>query len=209
MANARCSFHHRMMATEPQRHITVGSPLSNESTPTRLGLPYASDRSVQKRKLACRILYIYYIYYMGRTNTNWPTDHRSQCNLKLNSCQCTANYRPILSSERAPYMRNKESNCHSNKCNIWSLVPKGARHQDELADWPSVVMWLRLRNIYKIYVSAFSNLILRITTYANFYIKGRGTKRISRSMTYLNHKKYIWEMCLGYYGGQATTRNFG
>jgi hypothetical protein len=46
-----------MMATEPQRHITVGSPLSNETTPTRLGLPYASDRSVQKRKLTCRTLY--------------------------------------------------------------------------------------------------------------------------------------------------------
>jgi hypothetical protein len=29
----------------------------NETTPTRLGLPYASDRSVQKRKLACRTLY--------------------------------------------------------------------------------------------------------------------------------------------------------
>jgi hypothetical protein len=24
--------------------------------------------------------------------------------------------------------KNKESNCHSNKCNIWSLAPKGARH---------------------------------------------------------------------------------
>jgi hypothetical protein len=46
-----------MMATEPQRHITVGSPLSNETTPTRLGLPYASDQSVQKRKLPCRTLY--------------------------------------------------------------------------------------------------------------------------------------------------------
>jgi hypothetical protein len=33
-----------------------------------------------------------------------------------------------------PYMKNKESNCHSNKYNIWSPAPKGARHQDELAD---------------------------------------------------------------------------
>jgi hypothetical protein len=46
-----------MMATEPQHHVTLGSPLWNETTPTRLGLPYASDRSVQKRKLACRTLY--------------------------------------------------------------------------------------------------------------------------------------------------------
>jgi hypothetical protein len=58
MANACCSLLHRIMATEPQRHITLGSPLSNETTPTRLGLPYTSDRSVQNRKLACRTLYI-------------------------------------------------------------------------------------------------------------------------------------------------------
>jgi hypothetical protein len=43
------------------------------------------------------------------TKTNWPTDHRSQCNLKLNLRHCTANYRPILSSERTPYIKNKES----------------------------------------------------------------------------------------------------
>jgi hypothetical protein len=55
------------------------------------------------------------------------------------------NSNSVLSSERAAYMKNKESNCHSNKCNIWSPAPKGARHQDEVADWPSVVMWLRLR----------------------------------------------------------------
>jgi hypothetical protein len=78
------------------------------------------------------------------TKTNWPTDRRSQCNL-LNLHHCTENYRLVLSSEREPYMKNKESNCHSNKCNMWSLTPKGAGHQDELADWPSVVMWLRLR----------------------------------------------------------------
>jgi hypothetical protein len=83
--------------------------------------------------------------YGTPTKTNWPTDRRSQCNLKLNLRHCTVNYGPVLSSERPPYMKNKECNCHSNKCNIWSLDPKGARHQDELADWPSVVMWLRLR----------------------------------------------------------------
>jgi hypothetical protein len=47
----------------------------------------------------------------------------------------------ILSLERAPYMKNKESNCHSDKCNFWSPAPKGARQQDELSDWPSVLMW--------------------------------------------------------------------
>jgi hypothetical protein len=44
-----------------------------------------------------------------------------------------------------PTWKDKESNCHSNKCNIWSPDPKEARHQDELAYSPSVVMWLRLR----------------------------------------------------------------
>jgi hypothetical protein len=78
------------------------------------------------------------------TKTNWPTDCRSHCNLKLNLCHCTANYEPVLSSERAPYMKNKGSKCHSNKCIIWSLAPKGARHQDELSDWLSVLMWLWL-----------------------------------------------------------------
>jgi hypothetical protein len=28
----------------------------------------------------------------------------------------------------------KEGNCHSNKYNIWTLAPKGAKHQGELAD---------------------------------------------------------------------------
>jgi hypothetical protein len=79
------------------------------------------------------------------TKTNWPTDRRSQWKFKLNLSHCTENYRPVLSSERAPYTKNKENNCHSNKCNIWSPAPKGTRHQDELADWQSFVMWLRLR----------------------------------------------------------------
>jgi hypothetical protein len=42
-------------------------------------------------------------------------------------------------------MKKKESNCHSEKCNIWSPSPKGARHQDELADWPSVAMQLEIK----------------------------------------------------------------
>jgi hypothetical protein len=41
-------------------------------------------------------------------------------------------------------MKNKENNCPSNKCSICSPAPNGVRHQDELADWPSVMMWLRL-----------------------------------------------------------------
>jgi hypothetical protein len=83
------------------------------------------------------------------TTTNWSTDRRWQCNLKLNLPHCTANYRPAISLERAPYRKNKESSCHSNKCNIWSLAPKGASHQEEQADEPSVVMWLRLRLGFK------------------------------------------------------------
>jgi hypothetical protein len=74
------------------------------------------------------------------TKTNWQTDRRSQYNLNLKLRDCTANYRPVLSLERAPYMKKKETNCHAKKCNIWSIAPKGARHQDELADWPSVAI---------------------------------------------------------------------
>jgi hypothetical protein len=47
---------------------------------------------------------------------------------------CTANYRPVLSAERAPCMTGEESNCHSKKFEIWSFAQKGDRHQDELAD---------------------------------------------------------------------------
>jgi hypothetical protein len=39
------------------------------------------------------------------TKTNWPTYHRLQYNFKLR--HSTANYRPVLSSERAPYMKEK------------------------------------------------------------------------------------------------------
>jgi hypothetical protein len=66
------------------------------------------------------------------TKINRPADRRSQCNLKLNLRHYTANYRPVLSSERVPYMENKESNCQSKKCNnIWSPAPRGARHHVE------------------------------------------------------------------------------
>jgi hypothetical protein len=84
------------------------------------------------------------------TKTNWPTDSRSQCNLKLNLRHCTANYRPVLSSERVPYMKNKESNCHSNKCNIcskrcktqrWTGLTVG-RNVTSTSTW--TVQWLTL-----------------------------------------------------------------
>jgi hypothetical protein len=39
------------------------------------------------------------------------------------------NYYPILLSERAPYIKKKESNCKTKKIKIWT----GAPHQDELA----------------------------------------------------------------------------
>jgi hypothetical protein len=106
---------------------------------------YGWGSPTPRRRSKCQTKKLKSGYGGPSTKTNWLTDRRSQCNFKLNLRHCTANYRPILSSERVPYMKNKESNCHSNKCNIWSLAPKGARRQDELADWPSVVMWLRLR----------------------------------------------------------------
>jgi hypothetical protein len=68
------------------------------------------------------------------TKTNWLTDRRSQYNFNLNLRDCTANYKPVLSSERAFYMKKKDSACHSKICKIWSSAPKGAGHEDELAD---------------------------------------------------------------------------
>jgi hypothetical protein len=51
--------------------------------------------------------------------------------------------RLVLSSERAPH-KKQDRNCQT-VINIWSWAPDGARHQDLLADWPSVAMWLWLR----------------------------------------------------------------
>jgi hypothetical protein len=55
---------------------------------------------VKQRKLK----FGYVPHWVPRTKTNWPTDCRSQCNLTLNVHQCTANYRLVLWSERAPYI---------------------------------------------------------------------------------------------------------
>jgi hypothetical protein len=48
---------------------------------------------------------------------------------------CTANYRPVLSSEKALYMKKEESNCQTKKIKIY---------QDELADSPSVAIKLEI-----------------------------------------------------------------
>jgi hypothetical protein len=69
-------------------------------------------------------------HWRPSTRTNWPTDRRSQCNLKV--LHCTPNYLPVLSSERAPYMKNEKSNCHSNKSG--HLLQKG---QDTKTNWPT------------------------------------------------------------------------
>jgi hypothetical protein len=60
---------------------------------------------------------------------------------------CTAGYdrdkwqtRPLV-REGAPHRQNR--NCLT-VTNIWSWAPDGAWHQDWLAEWPSVVMWLWL-----------------------------------------------------------------
>jgi hypothetical protein len=51
-----------------------------------------------------------------------------------------ANYRPVLSSERAPLNKNKEIG-HKGKEQVKSAQgpERGVRHQDRLADWRSVV----------------------------------------------------------------------
>jgi hypothetical protein len=66
--------------------------------------------------------------------TNWPTDRRSQCNFKLNLLHCTANYRPVLSSEREPNMKNKKVIVTPINVTSGHLLQNWARHQDELTD---------------------------------------------------------------------------
>jgi hypothetical protein len=51
------------------------------------------------------------------------------------------NYRPDPSLEGAPDWQT--SDCQT-ATNIWSWAPDGARHQDWLTGWPSVVTWLWL-----------------------------------------------------------------
>jgi hypothetical protein len=71
----------------------------------------------------------------GDTKMNWPINRRSQCNLKLNLRHCTANYRPVLSSERAPYMKTKKE-AIVTQINVTSshLLQKG---QDTKTNWPT------------------------------------------------------------------------
>jgi hypothetical protein len=74
----------------------------------------------------------YWSHWGSGTKTNWPTDW-SQYNLKLNLRHCTANYRPVLSSERAPYMKKKVI---VTQINVTSghLLQKG---QDTKTNWPT------------------------------------------------------------------------
>jgi hypothetical protein len=48
--------------------------------------------------------------------------------------------RPLV---REGALQKQDRNCQ-RVINIWSWAPDGARHQDLLIDWPSVVMWLWL-----------------------------------------------------------------
>jgi hypothetical protein len=87
------------------------------------GALHREDEVTQTKKLKPG-----YVPHWGPgTKTNCPTDRLSQCEFKLNLRHCTANYRPALSSERAPYMKNKESNCHSTPRHQDTKTP---RHQD-------------------------------------------------------------------------------
>jgi hypothetical protein len=89
----------------------------------------------------------------------WPVAGIALLYFYLNLRHCTANYRPV-SSDRTPYMKKKENNCRSKKCNICSPVPKGARHQDDMADWPT-----DRRSQYKLNLkldSRRTNVILKI-----------------------------------------------
>jgi hypothetical protein len=56
----------------------------------------------------------------------------------------TENYRPVLPSERAPYMKKQEI-VGIKTINSGHWLQKGARHQVELADRPSVAISVQLQ----------------------------------------------------------------
>jgi hypothetical protein len=58
---------------------------------------------------------------------------------ELASLHCKLQTRPLV--REGSLHEKEESDCHSKKCKIWSPDPKAARHQDELADWPSAAIW--------------------------------------------------------------------
>jgi hypothetical protein len=68
------------------------------------------------------------------TKTNWLTDRRSQFNLNWNLRHCTANYRPVLSSERAPYMKRKK--VIVTQRNVTSSHPLQKGHGTK-TNWPT------------------------------------------------------------------------
>jgi hypothetical protein len=64
------------------------------------------------------------------------TDRRSQYNLKLSLHHCSVNYRPVLSSERAPYMKNSKKVIVTQR-NVTSGHPLQKGH-DAKTNWPTV-----------------------------------------------------------------------
>jgi hypothetical protein len=72
--------------------------------------------------------WIYICYVEKSSSPLWPEFlRRSQYNLKLNLRHCTANYRPILSSERAPYIKRNKKVIATQR-----NVTSGLRFQSEL-----------------------------------------------------------------------------
>jgi hypothetical protein len=51
-------------------------------------------------------------------------------------------------------MKN-ERNSHTKKFKIWSSTLKGARHQGEVADWPSVAIQLELGLMWQVKIEKF------------------------------------------------------
>jgi hypothetical protein len=68
------------------------------------------------------------------TKTSWPTNRRSQYNLNLNLRDCTANSRPVLSSEKAPYMKTKKVVVTQRNVKSGHLPQRG---RDTKTNWPT------------------------------------------------------------------------
>jgi hypothetical protein len=93
------------------------------------------------------LMYILSIdWYWQKTGPTSRQKRQTLAGLRWRGPAATGNYRPVLSSERA--LQNNKQQLSKRKSQgerkIGRRFQLGAWHQDGLADWLSVVMWLWL-----------------------------------------------------------------
>jgi hypothetical protein len=108
------------------------------------------DKKLEPRCIVFSVRYGLNLYMLCRTQkTNSTSRQRGQtlAGLCWRGPAATVNYRPALSSEMAlqsnkPHLSKRK---FQGERKIGRVSQMGAWHQDGLADWLSVVMWLWLR----------------------------------------------------------------